>query len=165
VTPEGESPGPGLKGTLDATAEPDEIPQPAERATGPVELLWDLVFVFAITQVSTLLAANLSWTGLGRSTLVLALIWWAWSAFVWATNAQDPDAPTLRAVVLLATILIFLAGLALPRAFGGEATLFAATYAGVRLLHLALYADASHASHCAEASRCTSSATPASVCA
>jgi low temperature requirement protein LtrA len=114
-----------------------------ERRTSPVELLWDLVFVFAITQVSTLLSHELTWAGFGRAMLVLALVWWAWSAFVWAANAQDPAARSLRALLLTAMVLIFISGLALPRAFSDEATLFAATYAGVRLLHLALYADAS----------------------
>jgi low temperature requirement protein LtrA len=114
-----------------------------ERRTTPVELLWDLVFVFAITQVTTLLSHDLSWAGLGRSLLALALVWWAWSAFVWAANAQDPDSRVLRAALLVAMVLIFIAGLALPHAFGDRGTLFAATYAGVRLLHLALYADAS----------------------
>jgi low temperature requirement protein LtrA len=114
-----------------------------ERATTPVELLWDLVFVFAVTQVTTLLRSEMSWAGFGRSMLVLALVWWAWSAFVWATNAQDPGAAVFRGVLLLATVLIFISGLALPHAFGREGTLFAVTYAGVRFLHLALYADAS----------------------
>ncbi len=114
-----------------------------DRRTSAVELLWDLVFVFAVTQVSTLLARDLSWTGFGRSMLVLALMWWAWSAFVWAANAQDPDSPTLRAALLAAMILIFVTGLAIPGAFTGRATLFACTYAGVRFIHLALYADAS----------------------
>src|SRR3954447_2567238 len=114
-----------------------------ERRTSPVELLWDLVFVFAITQVTTLLSHDLSWAGLGQSLLVLALVWWAWSAFVWAANAQDPDSRVLRGALLVAMVLIFIAGLALPHAFGDRGTLFAATYAGVRLLHLALYADAS----------------------
>jgi len=106
-----------------------------ERRTGPVELLWDLVFVFAVTRVTTLLAADLSWAGFGRSLLVLALVWWAWSAFVWATNAEDPDALRLRALVVLGMVLIFVAGLALPQAFGSDATLFAVSYAFVRLLH------------------------------
>ena len=75
--------------------------------------------------------------------LVLALVWWAWSAFVWATNAQAMTSPTLRPTLLLATVFIFVAGLAVPRAFGSEATLFAVTYAVVRMLHLALYVDAS----------------------
>ena len=114
-----------------------------ERLTTPVELLWDLVFVFAITQVTTLLALDLTWAGFGRAMLVLALVWWAWSAFVWAANAQSPDSATLRATLLVALVLIFVAGLAIPHAFGSQSTLFAATYAGVRLMHLALYADAS----------------------
>jgi low temperature requirement protein LtrA len=115
----------------------------SERRTSPVELLWDLVFVFAVTQVSTLLARNLDWAGLGRSALVLALVWWAWSAFVWAANAEEEDAPVLRTILLLATVLVFVAGLAIPRAFARDATLFAVCYTGVRLLHLALYIDAS----------------------
>lgn len=115
----------------------------AERRTTPVELLWDLVFVFAVTQVATLLARELSWAGFGRAMLVLAFVWWAWSAFVWAANAEDPDSPVLRLVLLVALVLIFLTGLAIPRAFGSEATFAACTYAGVRLLHLLLYADAS----------------------
>ena len=75
--------------------------------------------------------------------LVLALIWWAWSAYVWAANAQDERAVTLRLGLLAAMLLIFVCGLAVPHAFGDDATLFAATYTGVRLIHLALYADAS----------------------
>lgn len=114
-----------------------------ERRAGPVELLWDLVFVFAVTRVTTLLDADLSWAGLGRSLLVLALVWWAWSAFVWATNAEDPDALRLRALLFVGMVLIFVAGLALPRAFGSDATVFTVSYALVRLLHLALYADVS----------------------
>jgi low temperature requirement protein LtrA len=114
-----------------------------ERRTSPVELLWDLVFVFAITQVTTLISKDLTWAGVGRGLLVLALVWWAWSAFVWAANAQDTGAPTLRLFLLLAMVLTFVAGLALPHAFEDEAPVFALAYAAVRFLHLALYADAS----------------------
>jgi low temperature requirement protein LtrA len=108
-----------------------------------VELFWDLVFVFAVTQVTTLLSKDLSWAGFGRSMLVLALVWWAWSAFVWAANAQSEDSRVLVVVLLAATVCIFIAGIALPHAFGSNATLFAAAYAAVRGLHLLLYADAS----------------------
>src|SRR5919197_4033064 len=108
----------------------------SERRTTPVELLWDLVFVFAVTQVTTLLTDDLSWAGFGRAMLVLALVWWAWSAFAWATNAQDPDAAVFRGILFLAMVLIFIDGLALPNAFGSEGTLFAVAYAGVRFLHL-----------------------------
>jgi low temperature requirement protein LtrA len=127
----------------DPTVEPIHNDVSAERRTTPVELLWDLVFAFAVTQVTTLLRHDLSWTGFGRAMLVLALVWWAWSAFVWASNAQDPDAAVFRGVLLVATLLIFLAGLALPQAFGRDGTLFAVTYACVRSLHLLLYVDAS----------------------
>jgi len=114
-----------------------------ERRTSPVELLWDLVFVFAITQVTTLLWRQPTWAGFGRAMLVLALVWWAWSAYVWAANAQSADSLALRACLLVSAISIFISGLSVPHAFGSEATLFAVTYAIVRFLHLALYADAS----------------------
>ena len=99
--------------------------------------------MFAITEVSVLLGHHLSWGGVGRSLIVLALIWWAWSAFVWAANAHDPSSPTLQVGLLLGLVLIFVAGLAVPHAYDDEGTLFACTYAGVRFLHLGLYADAS----------------------
>jgi low temperature requirement protein LtrA len=114
-----------------------------QRRTSPVELLWDLVYVFAVTQVTTLLFHDPSWTGLGHGMLVLALVWWAWSAYVWAANAEPEDSRVLRGVLLVGMVCIFIAGLALPRAFGDRATLFAAMYAAVRLLHLALYVHAS----------------------
>jgi low temperature requirement protein LtrA len=114
-----------------------------ERRTSPVELLWDLVFVFAVTQVTSLISHNLTWEGAGEGLLVLALIWWAWSAFVWAANATDPDGLTLRVALVVSMVAIFITGLAVPHAFGDDATVFAVSYALVRFVHLALYADAS----------------------
>jgi low temperature requirement protein LtrA len=96
-----------------------------------------------VTQVTTLLQQGLTWAGFGRSMLVLALIWWAWSAFVWAANAQTTGSPTMTAALLVAALFIFVTGLAVPHAFGSEGVLFATTYAVVRFVHLALYADAS----------------------
>jgi low temperature requirement protein LtrA len=124
-------------------ATPSEEEQ--ERRTAPVELLWDLVFVFALTQVTTLLSGALTWAGFGRAVLILALVWWAWSAFVWAANAQTATSPALSWVLIAATGVIFVAGLAVPHAFSSEGTLFACAYAAVRLLHLMLYAHASRA--------------------
>ena len=114
-----------------------------ERRTSPIELLWDLVFVFAVTQVSTTMSHELTWPSVGRSLLLLALVWWAWSAFVWAANAEDEDSHLLRVVLLVALVMMFLAGVALPSAFHGEAAVFVASYAAVRFLHLGIYADAS----------------------
>jgi low temperature requirement protein LtrA len=114
-----------------------------ERRTTPVELLWDLVFVFAVTQVTTLLVHRTDWARLGEAMLVLALVWWAWSAFVWAANAQEEESRTLRACLLAGTALIFIVGLAVPKAFGHDSLLFVLAYAAVRFLHLGVYADAS----------------------
>jgi low temperature requirement protein LtrA len=115
----------------------------AERRTTPVELFWDLAFVFAITQVTHFLLFHLTWGGFLRGMILLALIWWAWSAFVWAANAQAEDSATMQLALLTSLVLIFIAGVAVPDAFGAEATLFALTYCGVRLIHLGLYIDAS----------------------
>src|SRR4051794_18346835 len=114
-----------------------------ERRTSPVELLWDLVFVFAVTQVTSLIAHELSWTGVGQGLLVLALIWWAWSAFVWAANATDPAGSALRVALLVSLISIFITGLAIPHAFGDDSTVFAVSYSLVRFIHLGLYTHAS----------------------
>jgi len=124
-------------------AAPVPAPETEERRTAPVELLWDLVFVFAITQVTALLAHRASWSRFGQAMLILALMWWAWSAFVWAANAHPAQSRTLRNCLLAGTVLIFVSGLAVPRAFEGESLLFAASYAAVRFLHLAVYIDAS----------------------
>jgi Bacterial low temperature requirement A protein (LtrA) len=75
--------------------------------------------------------------------LVLALVWWAWSAFAWVTDAEDPDSTGFRLALMLGACLIFIAGLALPQAFGSEGLLFAVSYACVRFMHLALYVVAS----------------------
>jgi low temperature requirement protein LtrA len=124
----------------DVTATQEAV---GDRRTTPVELLWDLVFVFAVTQVTALLAHHTSWARLGEAMLVLALVWWAWSAFVWAANAQEEESRTLRACLLAGTVLIFVVGLAVPNAFGRNSLLFASTYAAVRFLHLGVYVDAS----------------------
>jgi low temperature requirement protein LtrA len=74
---------------------------------------------------------------------VLSLVWWAWSAFVWAANAEEEQSRALRAVLLLGMLLVFVVGVATPYAFAGHATLFAVAYIAVRALHLGLYAHAS----------------------
>jgi low temperature requirement protein LtrA len=73
--------------------------QPVERAqrVTPLELFIDLVVVFAITQVTHLMADDLTWRGLGHGLLVLAAIWWAWAGFAWLTNALEPEEGRVRA--------------------------------------------------------------------
>src|SRR3954447_16150884 len=133
-----------MRGPNRVPARMSSPPPGEERRTSNAELLWDLVFVFAVTQVSTLLAHDLSWPGLGRAMLVLALVWWAWSAFVWVTNAHDPDGPQVRGVLFAAMPLAFVVALAVPGAFGAGALLFVLAYTGVRVLQLALCVVAAH---------------------
>jgi len=128
-----------MTATVEPPAGEPPAPSEAERRTSPVELLWDLVFVFAITQVTTLLREHLSWGGFGESMLVLALVWWAWSAFVWVLNAQREPSRAVALSLLVAMGFIFVAGLALPEAFGSRGVLFATTYIVVRTIHLGLY--------------------------
>src|SRR3954451_17504783 len=109
-----------------------------ERVT-PLELFFDLVFVFAITQVTALLAADPTWAGLERGMLMLALLWWAWSAYAWLTNEIDPEHDAARLVIFAAMAAMLVASLAVPHAFGHDAVPFAVAYVAVRILHLALY--------------------------
>src|SRR3954451_9722747 len=105
----------------------------------PLELFFDLVFVFAFTQVSTLLSHHPTWGGVLRAGLLLSLLWWAWSAYAWLTNTLDPEEGGVRFAMLAATAAMLIASLAAPRAFGRDATPFAIAYLVVRALHLVLY--------------------------
>jgi low temperature requirement protein LtrA len=63
-----------------------------EHQVTPLELFFDLTFVFAITQVTSLLADDPTWHGVFRGMLVLAALWWAWSVYAWLTSTMDVDA-------------------------------------------------------------------------
>src|ERR671931_2798540 len=109
-----------------------------ERVT-PLELFFDLVFVFAITQVTGFLAANESGEGLLRGGLLLAALWWAWAAYAWLTNTLDPEEGAVRLAVFAAVAAMLIVSLAAPGAFGSDAVVFAVAYFLVRALHLVLY--------------------------
>jgi low temperature requirement protein LtrA len=111
-----------------------------EHRVTPRELFFDLVFVFAFTQVATLLAAHPTFAGMGRSVLVLAALWWAWSAYAWLTNVVDPEEGVVGAALLVALIAMFIAALAVPGVFGDDAVLFGAAFLAVCVVHTALYA-------------------------
>src|SRR6185436_19616354 len=93
-----------------------------------VELFFDLVFVFAVTQLSHSLAAHLSLAGALQTLFLLIAVWLEWIHCSWFTNWVDPEKPATR--VLLFTLM--LGGLPLsasiPNAFGHEALLFACAY-------------------------------------
>src|SRR5580765_1983307 len=111
-----------------------------EHGVTPRELFFDLVFVFAFTQVTTLLAHDPTFGGIGRGVLVLAALWWPWTAYAWLTNIVDPEEGFVGAALLVALIAMFVAALAVPGVFDDDGVLFGACFLIVVALHLALYA-------------------------
>jgi low temperature requirement protein LtrA len=112
-----------------------------EHRVTPLELFFDLVFVFAITQVTGLVSHDPTWESLGRALLVLAALWWAWGAYAWLTNAIDPDEGSARVAVLVSMGAMLVAALAVPGAFGSDGVVFGLAYFVVRLMHVVVYAE------------------------
>ena len=117
-----------------------------ERVT-PLELFFDLVFVFAITQVTTMLSADSTWGGLLQGILVLGALWWAWAAYAWLTNTLNPEEGIVRIAMFGVMAAMLVAALAVPEAFGDHGVIFGVAYLIVRTMHLALYALAGRGDH------------------
>ena len=117
-----------------------------EHRVTPRELFFDLVFVFAFTQVATLLSNDPTFAGIGRSVLVLAALWWAWSAYAWFTNVVDPEETAVGAALLVALIAMFIAALAVPGVFDDDGVLFGAAFLIVCAVHQVVYALAGRGS-------------------
>ena len=103
-----------------------------QRAT-TLELFYDLVFVFAITQVSHLLLNDLTWVGAGEALLALLVVWWAWNYTTWVTNELDPDSNVVRLLLLGIMLASLLMAVAIPEAFGDHALLFAGSYVAIQV--------------------------------
>ncbi len=110
-----------------------------ERRTVTHELFFDLVFVYGITQISKLLARDLTAAGAGRAAIVLALVWWVWSQYTWALNAVDPRQPLVTAAVIGAAGVALFAAQGIPDAYGGAGRWFAVSYMALHLFGLTLY--------------------------
>ena len=119
---------------------PAETGLEAEQKVSPLELFFDLVFVFAFTQVTGLMAADPTWEGLGEGMLVLAAVWWAWGGYAWMTNALNSDDGIARLGLLSAMAAMLIAALAIPEAFGDDAVIFGLFYFAVRAIHIVVYA-------------------------
>ena len=105
-----------------------------EQKTTALELFFDLVFVFAITQLSHLLVEHLTWEGAAQTLFLLLVVWWAWIYTTWMTNWFDPDSPGVRMVLILVALASLFMAIAIPDAFGERAVMFAAGYAGLQIL-------------------------------
>jgi low temperature requirement protein LtrA len=110
-----------------------------EQRVSPLELFFDLVFVFGFTQVTTVLSNNSTWSGLGHALLILVTLWWAWAAYAWLTNAVDPSEELVWGTMMIAMAAMFVAALAVPEAFGRHGVVFGAAFSIVAVMQLALY--------------------------
>jgi low temperature requirement protein LtrA len=113
-----------------------------ERVTS-LELFFDLVFVLALTQCTTLIARTPTWEGMLKGLLVLGMLWWSWTGYAWLTSVVDPEEGTVRLAMFAAMAAFLVAALCVPGAFGSEALLFAGAYAAVRAAHIVLFMIAS----------------------
>ncbi|ADJ16711.1 low temperature requirement protein A [Halalkalicoccus jeotgali] len=114
-----------------------------EQDVTPLELFFDLVFVFAFTQVTGFLVDHLTWTGMIRGAALFAALWWAWVTYSWLTGAVPAEERLpARLVILTAMSAMLIVALAVPDAFGDDGVLFGVAYFVVRALHVVLYAVA-----------------------
>jgi low temperature requirement protein LtrA len=119
----------------------DRAVERGQRVT-PLELFFDLVFVFAITQVTGFLADDPTWGGLLRGLMLLGALWWAWAAYAWLTNTLNPEEGAVRLAVFGAIAAMLIVSLAAPNAFDEDGVTLGVAYFIVRALHLVLYAIA-----------------------
>src|SRR5262245_7333938 len=124
-----------------------------EKRVAPLELFFDLVFVFALTQVTALMSDDPTWRGLGRGMLVLSALWWAWAAYAWLTNYVAAEEDRERLLILAVMGAFLVTALAVPRAFGDDALVFALAYAAARWLHIFIFAEANEDIDAGEAIR------------
>lgn len=118
---------------------PRSLASPHDQKVTFVELFFDLVFVFSVTQVVHLLHDGVTWRSVGEAVLVFWLVWWGWTQFTWALNAADTTHPRVELATLVATAVAFFMAVAVPGAFHGGSLWFALAYVVVRLVGLAIY--------------------------
>jgi low temperature requirement protein LtrA len=116
----------------------DAEPAAAVRVS-TLELFFDLVFVFTITQLTAVLADRLDVVGLARICLMLGVIWWMYGGYAWLTNAVAPTSRLRRFLLLVGMGGYLVVALAVPAAFGASGWLFGAGYFVVNAVHTVLF--------------------------
>jgi low temperature requirement protein LtrA len=129
-----------------ATPEPDTAtPQPAIEPAirvSTLELFFDLVFVFTLTQLTNVLVHHLDFVSAAQVLLMLGLIWWMYGGYAWLTNAVAPSSTTRRTLLLTGMAGFLIIALAIPDAFGESGWLFGIGYFVVNLVHTTLFIHA-----------------------
>src|SRR5215218_9002898 len=123
--------------------------QAQEGGTGSAEVrvsTIELVFVFAITQLTSVLAGEPTVVGLGRAVLIFGNLWWIYGGYAWLTNAVPPREPVLRLLMLLGMGGFLIIALAIPTAFNGGGVAFGIGYLLVTLVHTGMFLLSSHES-------------------
>jgi low temperature requirement protein LtrA len=105
----------------------------ATQSTTTVELFFDLVYVFAVTQLSHQILDDLTVAGVARAAFLLLIVWWAWIYTTWMANWFDPGSPAVRAVLTAVMLGSLLMAAALPEALGERGLLFAASYVALQV--------------------------------
>jgi low temperature requirement protein LtrA len=116
------------------TADPAAGPAASEKRVTWAELFFDLVFVFAITQVSRLLHEDHTWAGLGQALVVFVPIYWAWVGTSVHANTHEIDNPLDRLGIFAVGLGALFMAMAMPDAYGERGVLFGAAYYGVRIV-------------------------------
>jgi low temperature requirement protein LtrA len=113
----------------------DELPL---RVT-TLEIFFDLVFAFTLTQLTAMLAGHLSWRSIGQVLLVFGLLWWMYGAYAWLTNTRPPVHTTERLLLLVGMAGFLIIGLAIPSGFGRYGVVLGLGYLLVVVVHAGLY--------------------------
>ncbi|WP_040777561.1 low temperature requirement protein A [Nocardia pneumoniae] len=111
-----------------------------------LELFFDLVFVFTITQLSHVYTHHPGWQALAQVALLFGVIWWMYSGYVWLTNEVAPNSTSRRSWLMVGMFAFFVLALAIPDAFHGTGIAFGVGYVLITAVHTALFASAGGAS-------------------
>jgi low temperature requirement protein LtrA len=117
----------------------EELELEAEQEVTALELFFDLVFVFAITQVTSFLYHDPTWLRLLEALAILMALWFAWTGYAWLGNTAGTDEGAVRVVLLGVMGPLLIASLAVPHAFGKDALVFGVAYFFVRAMHIVAY--------------------------
>ena len=110
------------------------------------ELFFDLVFVFTMTQLTTLLVAEPTATGLAKVALIFGNLWWMYRGYAWLTNSVPPRDTGLRVLLLVGMPAFLIVALAIPHAFGSAGVAFGVAYVAVTAMHTGMFLRASRKS-------------------
>ncbi len=115
-----------------------EVALPVAGQVTSLELFFDLVFVFTITQLTETVLPG-GWAVTGRAALLLLLLWWMYGGYAWLTNAAPPTTPRRRTLLVLGMVGLFVTAMAIPHAYGSDRIVFACGYLVVVMVHAGMY--------------------------